>query len=168
MRSLFSRIGLKLSKTCTKLSKTSHKPAINQSNGRAISYIQYKPVWDPETQCVLAPLGSPTDLQKRVYEQSVPACRTCTGGVYRVGYGDRVGVPGWLYWVLPSHLLEEVPSTAERAPEALQGLEWVVLGAGRTGLGTAAGTALYHPAGPVGALRAPPCTGPCRMPPHSQ
>ena len=49
------------------------------------------------------------------------------GWVYRGG--TRVGIQGGLYRV-PSQLLREGSETAERAPEALQGLEWVVSEAG--------------------------------------
>ena len=44
--------------------KTSHKPVINQSNGRANYHIQYKPVWDPETAvCSGTPRFSYTGLK---------------------------------------------------------------------------------------------------------
>ena len=72
--------------------------------------------------------------------------------------------PGWAgggVYRVPTQLLGERPRTAKRAPEALQGLEWVVLGLGRTGR---AGRAMYHPSGPVGHLRCPPCTLPLDMP----
>ena len=37
--------------------------------------------------CILLPLGSPTRVPKQLYEQSVPACRTCACR----------GVPGWVW-----------------------------------------------------------------------
>ena len=82
----------------------------------------------------------------------------------------QVGVPGWVYRVgsrvgntgTPSQLLEEQTQTAERAPDALQGREWVVW-VQRTY--RRRGRVLYHPPGPVGAVPAPPCTGPLGMPP---
>ena len=64
----FSKTGLKLSKTGAKLSKTGAKPSEKtQSNGRVNLNILYLPAWDPETGCVLPPLGSPTGSQKRSY-----------------------------------------------------------------------------------------------------
>ena len=47
-----------------------------------------------------------------------------TGWVYRVGVQE--GYTG--YYPAPR---EDSPMTAERAPEGLQGLEWVVIGLGR-------------------------------------
>ena len=72
----------------------------------------------------------------------------CTTGVWGLGgYGEG------LYRV-PSLLLGEVPSTAERAPEApargWSGWYW----------GPGAGRLLDHPPGPVGSLQDPPCPGP--------
>ena len=76
----------------------------------------------------------------------------CTGWVY------RVGIPGWVpgraipgYYPAPAR---KGPCTAKRAPEGLQGLEWVVHGAWtrhpvRPGSCT-------HPLGPVGPLQGPP------------
>ena len=75
----------------------------------------------------------------------------CTGGVWGPG-GYREGYTGYY----PATLLEEGPDTAERAPEGLQGLEWVVSGAGRTGDGR------YHPAGPVGPASRPSLYLPCK------
>ena len=85
----------------------------------------------------------------------------------------QVGVPGWVYgwvygWGIPGSTTqppctrEEVPDTAERAPEAPAGLEWVVSGTGRV---TGGVRAPDHPAGPVGHPRCPPCQDPsgCRL-----
>ena len=58
----------------------------------------------------------------------------------------------------PATLLEEQTPTAKRAPEALQGLEWVV------GVQRTPGD---HPSGPVGPCRALPVTSP-GMPPQGQ
>ena len=71
-------------------------------------------VLEVNCRCVLVPLGSPTGVPKRVYEQSVPACRTCAGSGVRAGYGTgwctggvyRVGNTGGLYRY-PATLLEE-------------------------------------------------------------
>ena len=83
-----------------------------------------------------------------------------SGGERRVGtrgvlpgYGDG-WVPGRGNTGTQPSCSGRGPRTAKRAPEALQGLEWVVLGA------RASVQAWYHPAGPVGSLRAPPCTSP--------
>ena len=54
------------------------------------------------------------------------------------GYGDRVGIAGWVYRGTTQPPLtprEEDLDTAKRAPEALQGLEWVVSRSGRVSLG---------------------------------
>ena len=67
--------------------------------------------WDPETTCVLIPLGSPTGLQKRPYVHApvVPGLSQQRRW-HRYGSqgGTRVGIPGGvvggLYRVLPSHL----------------------------------------------------------------
>ena len=75
-----------------------------------------------------------------------------------------VGGPGEYY--PPSMLLEEVPGTAKRAPEHLQGAEWVVPGAGRTGeYGDGGGDGpCTTPAGPGRSpCRCPPCTGTLRI-----
>ena len=93
------------------------------------------------------PLGSPTGLQKQLFA-TVRLAAGCTrvgvpGWVY--GWGIRVGIPG----EYPATLLEEVPSTAKRAPEAhsvgWSGWYW---GPGVPVLGTAAGTVLVPPCGP--------------------
>ena len=70
----------------------------------------------------------------------------------------RVGTAGWVYGVgtgrgntgYPARLLEEVPIPAKRAPEALQGLEWVGIGAGR------ARGRISPPCGPGRSLQALP------------
>ena len=118
--------------------------------------------------CVPVPLGSPTVSLKRLFLVTRPyfawpalgvGCGPggYQGGVYRV-------LPGGLYRV-PTHrtpaLLGEQTLPAKRAPEGLQGLEWV----GRVQRANGRrGRVLYHPSGPVGATRGPPCTGPleCR------
>ena len=65
--------------------------------------------------------------------------------------------------VLPSYRARKVPGTAERAPEGPQGLEWVVPGAwARVLQCSAAGRALYHPAGPVRHPGAFPVQDPCK------
>ena len=66
------------------------------------------------------------------------------------GY-TRVGNTG-----TPSTLLEEVPTPAKRAPEAQHGLEWVGVGAGRTGDGGGDG---QEPT-PAGPGRSPPGSPP--------
>ena len=45
---------------------------------------------------------------------------------YQGGYGDRVGIGRGYTGYPPSQLLGERYLTAKRAPEGLQGLEWVV------------------------------------------
>ena len=111
-------------------------------------------------QCVLIPLGSPTRPQKRSYVHvsgsRTPWRQRCwtsgvPGWVYRGGYtgvGIREGNTG----VLPSHRGEGL-MTAKRAPETLQGSEWVVMRAGRV---RAAGTTHSSPTGASGARFAVP------------
>ena len=66
--------------------------------------------------------------------------------------GIRVGIrEGAIPGTTPAPR-EEGPDTAKRAPEALQGPEWVVSGAGRV---TGGWTGIPHPAGPVGLARQP-------------
>ena len=56
------------------------------------------------TGCVLLPLGSPTRVRNWVYEQSVPACRTCVAGGYQGGYtGWGMGLGGYQGRVIPVH-----------------------------------------------------------------
>ena len=99
-------------------------------------------------QCVLIPLGSPTTGQKQLFDHSVRRTvggRTggYLGGVWGLGGVERGNTRA------PSHLLEEVPCTAKRAPEALAGLEWVVHGAGRAlQSGPPCGPGRSHPVGP--------------------
>ena len=65
-----------------------------------------------------------------------------------LGYGDWVGIPGEYY---PATARARNPAdTAERAPEALQGLEWVV----SAGWARVLGTTLRARSVPL----APPCT----------
>ena len=81
--------------------------------------------------------------------------------MYGCGYGQvgtRVGIQvgtgeGYTGYY-PHRPREEEPNPAERAPEALQGLEWVGLGSGRVSLGVRrVGGPWYHPSGPVGPCR---------------
>ena len=125
----------------------------------------YLPVLARIYHCVLTPLGSPTGSLKRSYVH-VPVvpwpvawwrCMlTCGAGVYQGGYTGWVwggAIPG--YYPAPAR---KGPRTAERAPEGLQGLEWVVLGAWtRHPYVQAPGPPLR---GPVGSLWDPPCPGP--------
>ena len=84
--------------------------------------------------------------------------------------GAREGVPGWVWdrvyqgWGIPggyqegytgtpSTLLEEVPEPAERARRPCRGRSGGFWGRAYRGGG---GTVIPHPAGPVGALQAPP------------
>ena len=130
--------------------KTVIKQSYSQSNGRVNSIYSINQSRDPKTGCVPAPLGSPTGPQKRSYG-TARGHRTAGSGhrgeeVYGRGMGTRVGGGG----VIPGtqHAARGVlPMTAERAPEGLQGLEWVVMGRADV-LGTAA--VRTHPAGPVG------------------
>ena len=114
-----SKIGPKLSQTGPKLSKIGPKFSKMSSNGRVNLKYSINQSQDPEIQCVLAPLGSPTGVPKWLFAltgsySSVVACMRCTGtGWYQGGYTG--GYQGGLYPVLPSQLLEE-PSTAKRAP----------------------------------------------------
>ena len=55
--------------------------------------------------------------------------------------------------------------TAERAPEALQGPEWVVMGSRTDG---AVCGSQDHPCGARSVPAAPPCPGTLRMPPLDQ
>ena len=87
-----------------------------------------------------------------------------------------MGIPGW---VLGGYTGEGYtgyyPATAGETsrqrsgpPEALQGLEWGGLEVGRAP-GTVGGDGSQdHPAGPVGALWAPPCPGTLGMPTYGQ
>ena len=147
------------------------KQCKTQSNGRVNLRNVYKPVWDPGNVCVLLPLGSPTVSPKRsyVHAASTPSAagsvhmRWCTGGVW-YWVGILGGYTGWvygvLYRVLPS-CSRRGPGTAERAPEPLQGVEWVVPGA-RTSLYTMVRTRpLDHPLQPPWGFRGPlRCPGP--------
>ena len=79
-----------------------------------------------------------------------------TGWCARGGYGEGVhgwGMAGWVPGgAIPGYYpaaRKEVPGTAERAPEGLQGLEWVVPG---TGCVRAPGPPLRGPVGPPVAL----------------
>ena len=78
-----------------------------QSNGRVKPQILYKPAWDPDNGCVLPPLGSPSDLQKRSYvhvpvvpysgvhdAQNGGAGLGCTTGGYTGWVPGRV-IPGY-------------------------------------------------------------------------
>ena len=89
------------------------------------------------------------------------AVQWCTGyGAVRVGYG-WVGIPG----VVPPTDHAEEPTQvhpAERAPEALQGLEWVGCTARANGR---AGRLLVPPYGPGRSLWALPVPGPSECPP---
>ena len=90
-------------------------------------------------------------------------CRRCypCGPWVGTGWVYRVGIQGGYRGSTTQPPREEDPSPAERAPEAPVGLEWVGDGVWTRVPGcSAAGTALYHPAGPVGSPWAPPCTGP--------
>ena len=82
------------------------------------------------------------------------------------GWVSRVGIPGWVYrGAIPGYYPATPKSTlrpAKRAPEGLQGLEWVglrvrALGTCGDGGGDGPGTT---PAGPGRSSPAgPPCTG---------
>ena len=86
----------------------------------------------------------------------------------RAGYGTRVGILGGYQGGLyrgstPSHPAprEDGPMTAKRAPEAPQGLEWVVMGSGRVSWGDGGrGGSCTTPAGPGRSLRALPVQDP--------
>ena len=132
------------------------KTSINQS--RTLKY-----------GCVLIPLGSPTRCPKVLFWHAggVPvrwssrAVRWVrAGGYYRVGIqgGYREGL-----YRGTTQLLEEGPRySRRRAPEALQGLEWVVPGS-RTYWGRCRSV---PPSGPGRyPCRVPPCTDPplCRL-----
>ena len=120
-------------------------------------------------------LGSPTGPQNWSYVH-VPVVprpwhQRCTASCGTAGC-TRGGYTGWVYRVGNTRAIPGTqprcsgrgPDPAERAPEA-QGLEWVGSGA-RAYLGTAAGTVLPHPAGPVGPGQPdPPWAGPCGLPP---
>ena len=90
-----------------------------------------------------------------VPKQLLRACRRRGGMVrqqgstgwdgYTGGYGE--GYTGYY----PAAARGEVHMTAKRAPEGLQGLEWVVI---------CSSDARTHPSGPVGALQAPPWCSP--------
>ena len=83
---------------------------------------------------------------------------TCLGRVYWVGI--RVGIPGST--TQPLRERGSQPSTAKRAPEGLQGLEWVVLGVRGPGGWTDPGT---HPSGARSVLRPSlvPGSSECRL-----
>ena len=85
--------------TSVKPHKTSHKTVINpvkrpskQPQPQITVYNQSRTL---NLGCVLRPLGSPTDLQKRLFGSvhRVPAAwhQRCTGGCTGDGYGTRVG-----------------------------------------------------------------------------
>ena len=75
------------------------------------------------------PLGSPTGPQKQLFSTAEYVLGMVTGSGVRVGYGDRVGTGRGIPVAQPARQGRTPVSgvlTAKRAPEALQGLEWVV------------------------------------------
>ena len=121
----------------------------------------YNQSGDPETGCVLTPLGSPTTSQNCMSRRSGTLVRWSRGGT-RDGYGGPWyrGIPTRPVPTQPARKKPtedpgSSPSTAERAPEG-SCREPGVGGTGTAGV-TVGGVGQDHPPGPVGALQAPPC-----------
>ena len=124
------------------------KQSEKQSNGRVNHPKLNKPAWDPYNGCVPAPLGSPTRCQNCLSRTVYCTVSLVHGGVYSTGTG--YGVWDWVgtgegYTGAQRHCSREGSTPAKRAPEGLQGLEWV---------GVEPGTSVqHHPTTPCGRAR---------------
>ena len=144
--------------------KLRSKPMETQSNGRLNLNNCINQPGTLKTGCVHTPLGSPTRCPKRSYVRArgVPV-RWSSRAVRVGGLGGYTGVvPGWVYWegytgVLPSHCSRGANPAAKRAPEAHRAGVGGRVQRACYGDGGGVGPG-YHPAGPVGLLRSPPCT----------
>ena len=149
-----------LMETSWKPPETSWKPPETQSNGRVNPTRGVIQPW----RSLRAVLHVCSDTPRFSYGTSKTTTLSgndgSTGGAregVRAGYGTRDGYTGWVAgWVIPGPVptqpaaRKEVPRTAKRAPEGLQGLEWVVRGAGCV---RASDPTTPDPAGPPGPLR---------------
>ena len=165
-----SKTGPKLSKTGTKTSKTG--PKLSQTAVLSLQKPQNPQIPGSEA-CVLLPLGSPTVSRKRSYvhvprapgpARGTAVSRTCTAGGYQGGYTGwvyRVGIGGAIPVPHPAARGEAQDSGAGPGSPH-RGLEWVVLGLGRTNGG---GTAPGPPSGPGQATLWPSLSRTLRMPP---
>ena len=104
-------------------------------------------------------------MRGRYHHERASRCQAVRGD----WVGTRVGIAGWVYgglYRVPTRLLGEVLIPSGAGPEALQGLEWWGMRAGRSGLQTTHSSLPWRLPGPAslsGPLpRANPASGPIK------